>query len=434
MNSTRVFSSSVARPLGSVSKTPALVRLIAALGLAICSGRAAFGQRSPTQEWAEAREAMVQRDLIEAGIKNEQVIEAIRKTPRHEFMPINKQKLAYYDMAVPIGEKQTISPAFVVAFMTEQLDPQPTDKVLEIGTGSGYQAAVLSGLVHEVYTIEIVEKLGKRARAVFDKLDYKNVVSKIGDGFQGWPEHAPFDKIIVTCSPEDIPQPLIDQLAEGGRMVIPVGERFHQALYLYVKKDGKVERTALEPTMFVPMTGQAEDSRRVKPDPARPELVNGGFEETGEFENRPDGWYYLRQAQLEDDPKCPEGKRSLVFRNETLGRNCMALQAFTADGRVLKRATISAWTRYARCRPSSEDESGPGMVVHLFDENRQEIGYKSLAPWSGDSDWREESLAFDIPPRARLAVLAIGCLGGTGEVAFDLLSVEGETRKPPAKK
>ena len=162
---------------------------------------------------------MVARDVVAAGVTHPRVITALRRTPRHEFVPLAERRLAYFDMALPIGEQQTISPPFVVATMTAQLDPQPNDKVLEIGTGSGYQAAILAGVVGEVYTIEIHEPLARTATQTLSRLGYKNVHVKIGDGFQGWPEHAPFDKIIVTCSPEKVPQPLVDQLREGGRMV-----------------------------------------------------------------------------------------------------------------------------------------------------------------------------------------------------------------------
>ncbi len=179
--------------------------------------------RAPTEEeFRTRRMRMVDEEIVAAGVKNPRVIAAMRATPRHEFMPASLWPNAYYDMALPIGERQTISPPFIVAYMTEALDPQPKDKVLEIGTGSGYQAAVLSGLVQEVYTIEIVKLLGERAAKVLKRLNYANVHAKVGDGYLGWPEHAPFDKIIVTCSPEKVPQPLVDQLKEGGRIVIPV--------------------------------------------------------------------------------------------------------------------------------------------------------------------------------------------------------------------
>ena len=188
-----------------------------------------------------ARQRMVTTAVIDAGVKNPRVIEAMRTTPRHEFVPRASRKLAYEDMALPIGDQQTISSPFIVAFMTEAVDPQPTDRVLEIGTGSGYQAAVLSGLVQDVYTIEIVESLGQTAQRTLESVcATSNVHVKIGDGFQGWPEHAPFDKIIVTCSPESVPQPLIDQLREGGLIVIPVGTRYQQVLHLMRKRDGKL--------------------------------------------------------------------------------------------------------------------------------------------------------------------------------------------------
>jgi protein-L-isoaspartate(D-aspartate) O-methyltransferase len=150
---------------------------------------------------------MVDKEIVAAGVKNERVIKAMRDTPRHEFVPIGNRERAYLDMALPIGSGQTISPPFVVASMTEAIDPQPDDKVLEIGTGSGYQAAILSPLVKDVYTIEIVEQLSTRATRVLKHLGYKNVHTRAGDGYKGWPEVAPFDKIIVTCSPEEVPKP-----------------------------------------------------------------------------------------------------------------------------------------------------------------------------------------------------------------------------------
>ncbi len=229
--------------------------------------------------FAAVREKMVDDEIVSAGVKNPRVIASMRATPRHEFVAAGERARAYYDMALPIGNSQTISPPYVVAYMTEQLDPQPTDNVLEIGTGSGFQAAVLSPLVKDVYTIEIVKPLGERAARTLKRLKYTNVHPKIGDGFAGWPEHAPFEKIIVTCSPEKVPTALVEQLAEGGRLIVPVGERYQQTLYLFRKVDGKLTPTALLPTLFVPMTGTAEAGREKKPDPAHPRIANGGFEE-----------------------------------------------------------------------------------------------------------------------------------------------------------
>jgi protein-L-isoaspartate(D-aspartate) O-methyltransferase len=206
---------------------------------------------------APARLRMVERHLVERGIKNPRVLDAFRTVPRHRFLAPKTQRLAYDDESIPIGEGQTITPPYDVAFMTEVLDPKPTDKVYEVGTGSGYQSAILSRLVKDVYSIEIHRPLGERAAAVHKSLGYTNIHTKIGDGYGGWPEAAPFDAIIVTCAPQKIPQPLIDQLKEGGRMVIPLGDRFNQTVHLIVKRDGKLIDKELKPTLFVPMTGRA---------------------------------------------------------------------------------------------------------------------------------------------------------------------------------
>jgi protein-L-isoaspartate(D-aspartate) O-methyltransferase len=198
---------------------------------------------------------MVNEQLLAPGrdIKNQRVLEAMATVPRHEFVPKALGRFAYWDEPLPIGYGQTISQPFIVAFMTEQLDPKPTDRVLEIGTGSGYQAAVLSRLVAEVYTIEIIEPLARRAEADLKRLGYDNVKVLAGDGYQGWPDHAPFDAIIVTCAPDHIPQPLVEQLRDGGRMIIPVGALEDQQLYLLQKHGAKVEQQAILPVRFVPM-------------------------------------------------------------------------------------------------------------------------------------------------------------------------------------
>jgi protein-L-isoaspartate(D-aspartate) O-methyltransferase len=201
---------------------------------------------------------MVEQQLKPRGIKDERVLAAMAKVPREEFVPADARPSAYEDGPLPIGYDQTISQPYVVAFMTEQLRPKKSDRVLEIGSGSGYQAAILGELVAEVYTIEIVEPLAKSAEATLQRLGYNNVRLKVGDGYKGWPEEAPFDAIIVTCAPEKVPQPLVDQLKDGGRMVIPVGERFAQQLYLLEKKNGQLKESVTLPVRFVPMLREAQ--------------------------------------------------------------------------------------------------------------------------------------------------------------------------------
>jgi protein-L-isoaspartate(D-aspartate) O-methyltransferase len=213
-----------------------------------------------TDPFALARQQMVTEQLVRAGrdITNARVLVAMGKVPRHEFVPESMRARAYEDHPLPIGHEQTISQPFIVAFMTERLEPKPTDRVLEIGTGSGYQAAVLAELVAQVYTIEIVEDLAKRAAADLKRLGYTNLNVRAGDGYKGWAEAAPFDAIIVTCAPERVPQPLIDQLKDGGRIIIPVGPLWNQELVLLRKRGGKLEQHAVLPVQFVPMTGQAQ--------------------------------------------------------------------------------------------------------------------------------------------------------------------------------
>jgi protein-L-isoaspartate(D-aspartate) O-methyltransferase len=387
----------------------------------VCCGAAslAFAQAKSLEA---ARNKMVDEEIASAGVKNERVIEAMRKTPRHEFMPINQRKFAYLDMALPIGEGQTISPPFVVAYMTEALDPQPADKVLEIGTGSGYQAAVLAKLVKEVYTIEIVPSLGHKAAKVLEKLHYDNVHAKVGDGYQGWPEHAPFDKIIVTCSPEKVPDALVAQLKEGGRMVIPVGERYQQTLYLMKKEDGKMVSEALQPTLFVPMTGKAETGREVLPDPLHPTIENGGFESVTGDPPTPTGWHYQRQLKIEEKD-APQGERFVTFTNDEAGRNSHALQGFAVDGRKIKQLEFSARVRANDVRPGQNAMQLAGINITFYDERRATVGMATVGPWRGSFKWKTETQRIEVPTKAREAIIHIGLLGATGEISFDAIEV-----------
>jgi len=207
-----------------------------------------------------ARQQMVREQLTGPGrdIRDPRVLRAMELVPRHEFIPPAIRDQAYEDYPLPIGHGQTISQPFIVAFMTEQLDPQPTDRILEIGTGSGYQAAVLATLAQSVYSIEIVEPLARQAEANLKRLGYDNVKVRFGDGYKGWPEEAPFDAVIVTCAPDHIPTPLIDQLKDGGKMIIPVGQSYGpQELHILTRSGDRMDQRAIMPVRFVPMTGEA---------------------------------------------------------------------------------------------------------------------------------------------------------------------------------
>ena len=230
------------------------MRIVAQYLLFAAIATSGCGQQVPTPaDFAAQRQRMVEQQLKPRGIKDDRVLAAMARVPREEFVPADERGDAYEDGPLPIGFDQTISQPYIVAFMTEQLRLKSSDRLLEIGTGSGYQAAVLAELVADVYTIEIVEPLAKTAEATLQHLGYKNVHMRVCDGYQGWPEEAPFDAIIVTCAPDKVPEPLVEQLKDDGRMVIPVGERFAQQLYLLEKKNGQLKESVTLPVRFVPM-------------------------------------------------------------------------------------------------------------------------------------------------------------------------------------
>ena len=377
--------------------------------------------------YASARSDMVKETIVREGVKNPAVLRAMRTVPRHKFIgPKNKPMDAYFDQALPIGHGQTISPPFIVAYMTESLDPQPTDRVLEIGTGSGYQAAVLSEIVKEVYTIEIVEQLGKNAGKVLK--DYANVFPKIGDGFKGWPEKAPFDKIIVTCSPESVPQPLVDQLKEGGKLIVPLGERYEQVFYLFEKKEGKLEQTRLLPALFVPMTGEAEKNRQVQPDPKNPEIHNGSFEK--DVEGFPIGWHYQRQVTLKEG-LAPNGRHYVSFKNEEPGRNSQMLQAIPVDGRQVSALKVTITIKTDNVKAGENGEAAC-LLIRFYDSDRGVIKddkSQVLGPWTGSVRWTTITKTIPVPKNAREGIFFLGLLGAVGEFAADDISVVPIHRK-----
>ncbi len=206
-------------------------------------------------EYAGLRDQMVETQIEARGVKNKNVLEAMKKVPRHLFVPVQSQSAAYQDRPLSIGQGQTISQPYIVAYMTEAINPEPEDVVLEIGTGSGYQAAILAEIVKKVYTLEIIPELGITAKERLKILGYKNIEAKVSDGYYGWREFGPFDAIIVTAAAEQIPEPLIKQLNEGGRMIIPIGPAFDiQKLVLVTVKNGEPKIKKLFPVRFVPFT------------------------------------------------------------------------------------------------------------------------------------------------------------------------------------
>jgi len=378
-------------------------------------------------QFYDQRLEMVHTFLIPEGITNKRVIHSLKTVKRHEFVSQFRQKFAYHDVAIEIGYGQTISPPYIVAYMTQVLDPKPDDKVLEIGTGSGYQAAVLGEICDEVYSIEIVEQLGIKAGEKLKELGYTNIHTKVGDGYLGWPEHAPFDKIIVTCSPEKIPKPLADQLAEGGKMVVPVGERYQQVFYLLEKKDGKLVETELIPTLFVPMTGESENNREVRPDPLHPKIVNGSFEIDDNKDGKLDNWHYQRQMKYLLTGAL-HGDRCVRFFNLTPGQPAQALQGMGVDGRALGTIKLQVSATFENLRPGTNDFEKPGLQVFFYDYRRKFITGEIIGPWTGNSPWRTYTKSFSIPRDAREMIVQVGINGGTGTLILDDVRMEVEKR------
>lgn len=384
-------------------------------------------EESPREK--AAREQMVKEVIAREGITNAGVLEAFRSVPRHLFVRDSLKRRAYFDQSLPIGHSQTITPPFVVAYMTQTLDPQPTDRVLEIGTGSGFQAAILSRLVKEVYSIEIVDELAKEAAHRLEKLGITNVYTKSGDGYLGWPDKAPFDKIIVTCSPEKVPQPLIDQLKDGGKLIVPLGERYQQTFYLFEKVNGELKQTKLIPTLFVPMTGVSESERTVLPDPSNPQIINGGFEDTEQVDDvlQPAGWHYLRQVKIVTGG-APEREHFARIENQDVGRFAQILQAMPLDGRKIQSVRVNLWVRGEKLAKGPEKNEVPAIALHLFDEQRKLLSASDGRTWDGTFDWKEDHLDVRIPANVREAILYIGINGGLGTLDVDGVSLKGILR------
>jgi protein-L-isoaspartate(D-aspartate) O-methyltransferase len=236
--------------------------VVVLLWLLFCNTATSAGDFSEPRDWESQRRRLVD-ELRQEGITDLRVLDAMMKVPRHEFIPIQFQSQSYENHPLPIGHGQTISQPYIVAYMCQALQLKPTDRVLEIGTGSGYHAAVMSLLAAEVFTIEIIPELGRGAEQKLKELRYNNVQVFVGDGYQGLPDEAPFDAVILTAAPPEIPQPLLDQLAVGGRLIAPVGESWQELVLVERTPDGYKQQSLL-PVLFVPMTGKAQQEPKSK--------------------------------------------------------------------------------------------------------------------------------------------------------------------------
>ena len=244
----------MSKPKTAICICQLLIGLILHMGCNM-GNKNATDNTTPSSYFSE-RKRMVEYQIKARGIDDKKVIDALLRVERHRFVPDRYIPHAYEDRPLPIGEGQTISQPYIVAFMTHVLSLSRTDKVLEIGTGSGYQAAILGELCDNVFTIEVIASLGWKAEVLLKELGYENVRVKIGDGYEGWKEYAPYDAIIVTCAPTHVPEPLKEQLKEGGRMIIPVGEAHNQKLVLLRKIEGRLKEEKILPVRFVPMVNE----------------------------------------------------------------------------------------------------------------------------------------------------------------------------------
>lgn len=253
----------IKRPVGFLALALTVFWLIAGTGIALADDKQSDSLAADdSRRFLSLRQKMVQSQLIGRDITDRAVLAAMTKVPRHEFVPLKQREQAYQDNPLPIGHGQTISQPYIVALMTQTAGLSGKERCLEIGTGSGYQAAVLAEICSEVFSIEIICPLAETATATLKRLEYKNVTVKCGDGYQGWSEQAPFDVVLVTAAADHVPKPLLDQLVEGGRLIMPVGGSWMQSLERYTKRAEKIIKEDLIPVRFVPLTGPLKEEEQ----------------------------------------------------------------------------------------------------------------------------------------------------------------------------
>ncbi len=277
---------------------------------------------------------------------------------------------------------------------------------------------MLSPLVKDVYSIEIVKELGEKATKVLHRLGYKNVHTKIGDGYQGWAEHAPVRQDHRHCSPENVPQPLIDQLTDGGLMIIPVGERYQQTLMRMRKKGDALEKEALRPTLFVPMTGAAEDARKIQADPAHP--TRSMEISKSIHEDRRCARLVLQRGMVWNaDKHSPSGEHYVSFNNDEAGTPTTLLQGFAIDGEVVRKLKIAAFVRTQHVTVGQAADEWPAITIQFFDSKRERLALNWIGPFKGTFAWSEREKEFDVPINTKEAIISIGLFGAVGRVSFD---------------
>jgi protein-L-isoaspartate(D-aspartate) O-methyltransferase len=404
---------------------PLMLRICLVMAVFSLASQQPASAQSGLRELLEARRLMVQEEIAAQGIENERLLEAMREVPREQFLPLSRRNLAYINVAITYGDGQIVLPPLVTAHLIEQLNPQKNDKVLVIGPGSGYSTALLSRMAREVYAVEIDPAVAKMAEETLARLKYTNVKLRVGDGFEGWKEHAPYQRIIVECSPDSVPKALVEQLAEGGMLLVPTGDEFDQTMHLCKKENGKLTTLSLWPTLLLPMKGKAEELRSQSEMPRDPSILNGGFEElVPKTKDIPAHWAYVRQGRAIADEFCPEGKNSLAFVNITAGAAATALQAFPVDGKKVSELSFACKVWGKDIRPGQNRQQLPRVEVRFFDEKRRLVGGDWMGGWHLTFDWLGKEHVFSVPRTAKFAVLRIGLGGATGEIRFDDLRLE----------
>jgi protein-L-isoaspartate(D-aspartate) O-methyltransferase len=273
--------------------------------------------------------------------------------------------------------------------------------------------------------------LGDQARATLRRLKYTNVHVRVGDGFKGWPEAAPFDRIMVTCSAAEVPAPLLAQLKEGGRLIMPLGEDYQQSLWQYTKVDGRLRRERLIPTVFVPMTGEAKTIREAGTPFPRVQLINGGFEGLDPASGKLASWYHQRQLRLQQDPSAPEGVRFVTFQNATKGRQAHASQAFAIDGRETPTIEVCGTVRGTDIQPGAGKDQIAAVVITFYDQQRDVLRQEAIGNWRGSFGWQRFLHTIAVPAATREAIVHLGLLGAVGTLSFDALTIQ--PGPPPAK-